>query len=113
MGLTRLEDDMFLGTNTTHAVVDFVFRGSVLRMTVAPWADLSARNTKSFESFHLVSAHVLDAGSPSADEPTLPWDIIGFDAADMGNDCWRFVLQCAEIEYIWQSSWPVAGSSAV
>jgi hypothetical protein len=36
-----------------------------------------------------------------------PWDIIGFDAYDVGGGRWRFVLHCDAIEWCFESAWPV------
>jgi len=53
-----------------------------------------------------ISRESYDEDVPESQEPSLPWDIIGFHSSDLGQERWRFVLHCREIEYGWESPWP-------
>lgn len=69
---------------------------------------LSSPRTGYFHKARLTSCEVLDDDASEGLQPPLPWDISGFDSYALGHDRWRFVLHCVEIEYVWESAWPVA-----
>lgn len=103
--LMGIEFDLF-PTQGFQAVMAFALADATLTIAMAPWVNLSEEIRRSFHAVHLVSREVLDDDVPPADEPALPWVVIGMDAYEQGNDRWRFVLNCQEIEYIWDSEWP-------
>lgn len=116
MPLTAIETAMF-SDGGTHAVTAFTITPATITMSVAPWTeeamqalgqytDQTAQTRGHFRAARLISREVMDDDVPQNQEPPLPWDIIGFDAHDLGHDRWQFVLQCAEIAYVWESAWP-------
>jgi len=72
---------------------------------IAPWAALAAVTVAVFESADL--RHVWAAHDTAEAEFALPWDIIGFDSADLGGGRWEFVMNCRDVELCWRLDWPV------
>jgi hypothetical protein len=116
MPLTVIEAAMFSGGGT-HAVTAFALAPTTIALSVAPWTgeaaqargqdtDETAQRSGYFPAARLLAREVMDDDVPEDQEPPLPWDIIGFDARDLSHGRWRFVLQCREIAYVWESAWP-------
>ncbi len=116
MPLTVIEQVMFSSTST-HAVTAFGVSATRITVRIAPWTgeevqaqgqetDPERQRQGDFLTVRLISREVPDDGLPQDQEPLLPWDIIGFDAYDLGQERWQFVLCCCEIAYVWESNWP-------
>lgn len=88
-----------------HALLSITLAERRVVIVVAPWADLSAVIVAVFESADL--RHVWAAHDKAEVEFALPWDIIGFDSADLGGGRWEFLVNCIEVEICWRSAWPV------
>jgi len=91
------------GDLATHGVTEFSVSRGLIRLRLAPWAGRIVHTTAVFLDARITSAEVY-ATDPSDLNP--PWDIIGFDAEDVGESRWRFVLHCDSIEWCFESSWP-------
>lgn len=105
-----------------HGVVSFVIIETTVMLTVAPWTlrtemksdgpttwsepDTMAQRCGRFRDARVLSREVYDDDASEDQEPSLPWDIIGFHSYDLGQGRCSFVLHCREIEYVWESSWP-------
>lgn len=105
--LSKIEEFMFQGRNFTHAVVEFALTQDKLLLTVAPWYDLNSTISAEFCDYKITYLSV----ATDPDEYTdlnLPLDIIGFDSYELELNCWKFVLHCNDIEYIFESSFPIS-----
>jgi len=117
MALTAIEAALFGGSGV-HAVIAFTIAPAAIMVSIAPWldeadnaigqwTDQSAQTDGHFHDAHVIACELMDDDVPQGEEPSLPWDIIGFDVYDLGHGRGRFVLHCAEIEHVWESAWPL------
>jgi hypothetical protein len=92
------------GSRGTHAVVWFALAPSRVVIAVAPWDELGSVTEATFEAAELRSVWAAEDAGP--EDIALPWDIIGFDSNEVGDDQWEFVVCCGVVEYAWRSEWP-------
>jgi len=118
--LTVIERAMF-SDGGTHAVTAFAHAATTITLSVAPWTDQAeqvrghytdhaALKTGHFPAARLLHCTLMDDDLSEGQQPPLPWDILGFDTKQLGQERWSFVLCCQEIEYVWESSWPLVES---
>ena len=100
---SRIEQQLY-GTLGTHALLSLTPGEGRVAITVAPWTQLTKATSAFFRSAELTSLWI--APDCSAEELAFPWDIIGFDCYERGQDRWDFVLYCSHIELCWRSRWP-------
>ncbi len=105
--MTPIEQALFRD-GSAHCVSSFELSPDALVLTLHPWerADVAARAR--FERPRIVSKD----DSHADDDRELPWDIIGFDSAQLPDGGWRFCLHTDSIEYIFDSAWPQITNAA-
>jgi len=124
---TPIEEPMFNddgahSASPYHGVVSFDIAETTITLIVAPWIlrvemksdgpttwsepDTMARRHGRFRDARVLSREVYDDDTPEDQEPRLPWEIVELRSYDLGQERWRFLLHCMEIEYVWESSWP-------
>ena len=101
MPLTDIENLMFRGRNVVHGVIEFSLDENSLTLTVAPWPELTSPLTAMFDQARVLAKEVDEDPNPN-----LPLEILGFDSYSLGEAKWQFVLHCAEVEWVIESSWP-------
>lgn len=92
------------GNRGVHGVVEFELTPNRIRLRVAPWEEPASWTQAVFCNAAMIS---LDQYAEEGEELDLPWDIIGFDSCEQPTGRWRFVLHCADIEWCFESEWPV------
>ena len=103
--MASLIEQHFYGSRGAHALLSITLAEWRVVVVMAPWVDLAAVTVAVFESADL--RHVWAAHDKAEAEFALPWDIIGFDSADLGGGRWAFVVYCSDVELCWRSDWPV------
>jgi len=101
--LTPIEVFLFESPHA-HAVLDVFLSVDQLKVTLAPWTDLSARRCGEFSQAKIRSIETFPV---DPDDLNLPWDLLGFDCDSLPEARWKFVLHCQSIELIFESLWPV------
>ncbi|WP_163934926.1 hypothetical protein [Paraferrimonas sp. SM1919] len=87
----------------THGVKSISFDESGIKLTIAPWSDLTNQLTAVFKGAKLTS---IDAENDEPEDLELPWDIIAIDCENLSGNMWLFCLRCTHIEYVFKSHWP-------
>ncbi len=105
-GVASLIEQQIYGSYDVHALLSITLAERRVVVVLAPWSDLAAVTVAVFNSADL--RHVWAAHDTRLAEFALPWDIIGFDSADLGGGRWEFVINCINVEFCWRSAWPVA-----
>ena len=98
--MTSDVEKYLFGSFGTHALVSFLLDKGQLKLTIAPWTDLSKTKVFLFENGKIMSTEALSEGN-------LPFDIIGIDHSKVASDIWRFCIHCSEREYVFEGKWPV------
>lgn len=82
-GVASLIEQQLYGSYGAHALLSITLAVRRVIIEIAPWADLAAVTVVVFEWADL--RHVWSAHDKAEAEFALPWDIIGFDSADLGG----------------------------
>ena len=109
MPLSQIENYLYEADLIGHAVMNFEEKSGTIVLTIAPWPytndpdpDMSRKKVAAFDNAVITSREILEEGATLE----YPWDIIGFDSYERGNDRYEFVLHCDEIEIAFESLWP-------
>lgn len=92
------------GNRGTHGVFNFELCTDCIRLRIAPWEETSATVLAAFSNPRLLSCEVYNDRSDGLE---LPWGIIGIDSYELMTGRWKFVLHCSDIEWCFESEWPV------
>lgn len=99
--MTPIEQALFRD-GSAHCVSSFDLSQNALVLVIHPWLQANVATQARFEKPHIVS---IDA-SYADENSELPWDIIGFDSAQLSGEYWRFCLHTDSVEYAFESTWP-------
>jgi len=109
MSLNRLESYLYGDDIIGHAVIAYFEGDETIFFTIAPWPqsndsdpDLNRKKVVTFDNAVVKYRRIEKEGAILE----FPWDIIGFDSYDLGNDNYEFVLICTNIEIVFESFWP-------
>jgi hypothetical protein len=105
--MTAIEQALFRD-GSAHCVSFFELSSDALVLRLHPWERADVATQARFDRPRIVSTD----NSHAADDPELPWDIIGFDSELLPDGGWRFCLHTDSIEYVFDSSWPQISSAA-
>ena len=106
---SEIETYMFRGFGT-HALAAFVIEGSEVRLTLAPWSDITSSITFAFRHAQLA---YFEADPDKIG--TMPWDIIAVSSEAQKQEKWKFCFACEGAEFGFTSVWPteiISGASA-
>lgn len=107
MALTKVEAYVF-GGNGAHFVTGFDFVHGQITLTLRPMDEPSLGVPVNVTA-NFANAIMIDTWEDPDEDLVWPLDIIGFDSYPCGSR-WKFVLNCAVVEWSWQSEWPVLSS---
>ena len=99
---TEIERQLY-GTRGVHGVSEFTVLPGVVRLHLLPWEGPQIYTIATFRQARLMSVETYPI---NPDDLDLPWDVIGFDCYDLGENRWKFVLHCDGIEWCFESVWP-------
>ncbi|MDR2981084.1 MAG: hypothetical protein LBV12_02425 [Puniceicoccales bacterium] len=100
--MTLIEKALFLD-HSAHYIRALEINENTLSLTVYPCMRTDVCSHARFDNVRAL--HIQDM---EPDEPhELPWDIIGFDSKQLTNGYWKFVLYTGDLEYSFESLWPV------
>ena len=92
------------GSRGTHALLSITLAERCVVVVIAPWSHPTEVTESIFGDAEI--RHVWADNAPSAEEVTLPWDIIGFDSKELPGGRWEFLINCSSVEFCWRSAWP-------
>jgi hypothetical protein len=106
-----IEDALFGGRSTAHAVIGFNADRKDIHLRLAPWKGQDSeavpdQNAEVFATFRNAYILSVDTYEADASSPRPPWDIIGFDSDELSNGRWSFCLHTDCVEYSFESDWP-------
>ena len=98
--------DPFLDSPTEFAVLAVSFRPDRLTLEVAPWSELWDVMELNYPAVEI--QYIWSTKRHTAAEIQMPWEILDFDAYDLRDGRWKFILECKFIEICWHSELPLA-----
>lgn len=100
---TKIESFLYRNMSV-HGVVDIRIADDLIDLTVAPFDDLEDTFGVRFNRCKL--RYIDSSYSDTSDDWTMPWDIIGFDS-DQQGDQWSFCLHSDVAEFRFVADWPI------
>jgi hypothetical protein len=105
MPLTKIEEHLSSAAGTSALYLSyFRFVDSRIVLRVGPFSN-SSQATASAVQVSFASAVIESIQEDDEERDPWPLDIIGFDCY-REDDRWRFVLNCGNVEWCWNSEWP-------
>ena len=102
--MTRIEEFLFV-ENLHHFVKQLSFADGIVTIRLVPVERYSEANSYDGPTATFTNATAPEIWKDPTEPDEWPLDIIGFDCYQHG-DRWKFVLNCATIEWNWESDWP-------
>lgn len=100
---TAIESYLY-GDLGVRGVTGFDISQGVIRVALTPFEGPRFVTTAVFNEAKLNYA---EAGADHDDDFGPPWQVIGFDCDELLGGRRRFVLNCAVIQWCFESAWPV------
>ena len=108
MPLSKVEHLFFDGISTGLRVSHFRVADECLHITVS---DQDNHATGMCVYFDQIKFHSMNVLSKNPNVFRLPWELQSVGTQFIDDHTWRFDLRCKNIEFIFDSSWPVSLSA--
>jgi hypothetical protein len=102
--LTTAIERLLYGDLGVQGITQFAISQNLVRIVLSPF---EGPRRFTIATFHEARLNYVEASADSDDDFELPWQVIGFDCYELSGHRWRFILNCAILEWCFESAWPV------
>ena len=103
MPLSEVEHLLFSGISGASRIDHFRVQDDRALVYLTDVLNPKMRCGAQFDHISMISLNVL---TRNPDVMKRPWDLIGFGCQHIADERWRFVVRCAQIEFVFESEWP-------